>query len=222
MHEGDVRRNNPDATGASTRVRRDSHVERAWGHGGDRSPETTMENEFGAFRMTVFDCAAVIGTKDRPAELAACLASLAAASPGSREVIVAEQGKGEAPSAPAGLPVTHLKLERTGLAYARNQALKRATAEWVFFPDDDCTVAPDLLTRASEALERLPDAGFLSGRVLAPGATAHADSPRVLAQPPEILKSMSAALFVQRTLLEELHGFDERFGVGSTYPSGEE
>jgi GT2 family glycosyltransferase len=126
------------------------------------------------------------------------------------------------PAAPAGLPLVHLRLERSGLAYARNQALRRATAEWVFFPDDDCTIAPDVLARADEALERLPDASFLSGRVLAPRVEARAASPRVLASPPEILKSMSAGLFVKRTLLEELHGFDERFGVGSTYPSGEE
>lgn len=167
----------------------------------------------------VFDCAAIIGTKNRPRELAACLESLAAASPGFREIIVADQGAGELVST---VPVLHMKLERSGLAYARNQGLRRATAEWVFFPDDDCTVAPDVLAQASEALERLPDASFLSGRVLAPGAAARADSARVLASPSEVLRAMSAGLFVKRALLEKLRGFDERFGVGSTYPSGEE
>lgn len=169
-----------------------------------------------------FDCAAIIGTKDRPQELAACLASIAAARPGFREVIVADQGSGAAPVAPAELALTHLRLERSGLAYARNQALRRATAEWVFFPDDDCTVAPDVLVRAGEGLERLPDARFLAGRVMFPGAEVRAGHPSVLASPPEILKALSAGLFVKRSLLEELHGFDERFGVGSAYPSGEE
>src|SRR5262245_40675033 len=97
--------------------------------------------------MAAFDCAAIIGTKDRPRELAACLASLAAAQPGFREIIVADQGAGGRPAAPSGLRVLHFELERSGLAYARNQALKRATAQWVFFPDDDCTVAPDVLAR---------------------------------------------------------------------------
>src|SRR5215831_13479276 len=92
----------------------------------DRKPEV----------VTAFDCAAVIGTKDRPRELAASLTSLAAANPAFREVIVADQGANEMPPLPAGLPVVYLKLERIGLAYARNQALKRATAEWVYFPDD--------------------------------------------------------------------------------------
>lgn len=172
--------------------------------------------------MSAFDCAAIIGTKDRPRDLEACLASLLAARPGFREIIVADQGAGELPATTPGAPITYLKLERSGLAYARNQALQRATAEWVFFPDDDCTVAPDLLARAGEALEHLPDAAFLSGRVVPPGDSTPAAASRVLAGPADVLKSMSAALFVKRRLLEELHGFDERFGVGSTYPSGEE
>src|SRR5881394_610067 len=171
-------------------------------------------DEFSIFSMTHFDCAAIIGTKDRPRELAACLASLAAAQPGFREVIVADQGAGAEPAVPAGLPLVYLKLERVGLAYARNEALKRATAEWIYLPDDDSTVMPDVLGRAAEALERLPDARFLSGRVMGSGDEVRAESPRVLASPPDVLGFLSPGLFLKRALLEELHGFDERFGVG--------
>ena len=61
-----------------------------------------------------FDCAAIIGTKDRPRELAACLASLAALRPPLREVIVVDQGSGPPAAPPAGLSVTVLQSERSG------------------------------------------------------------------------------------------------------------
>jgi len=175
---------------------------------------------------TSFDCAAIIGTKDRPRELAACLASLAALRPPLREVIVVDQGSGAPAAPPAGLSVTVLRPERSGLSYARNQGLMRANALWAFFPDDDCTVAQDALERAAEALHMFSRAAFLCGRVLPPEAAKSEksdNSPRALTTPEEVLRvGLSAGLFVKRDLLERLHGFDERFGVGGRYPSGEE
>src|SRR5438105_2042497 len=175
---------------------------------------------------TSFDCAAIIGTKDRPRELAVCLASLAALRPPLREVIVLDQGSGPPAEPPAGRSVTVLQAERSGLSYARNQGLMRAKAVWVFFPDDGCTVATDALERAAEALQSFSGAAFLCGRVLPPEAAKSEKSetlPRALSTPEEVLRvGMSAGLFVKRDLLERLHGFDERFGVGSRYPSGEE
>lgn len=175
-------------------------------------------------------CAAILPTLDRPADLEACLRSLAAARPGFARVVVADQGA-DARLAPrvAEFGATHLHLERRGLSHARNAALAQVGdgGPWRYFPDDDCTVAPDVLARVGEALARHPDAVFVAARVVTPAGRAVMpgmdERERVLASPQDVLPTvMSPGLFVAARVLEQVGGFDERFGVGAEWPSGEE
>lgn len=173
-------------------------------------------------------CTAIVPTLGRPADLEACLRSLQSASPGFEAVIVADQG-----ATPVlrplveGLGARYLHLEERGLSRARNAALKLATTPWCYFPDDDCTVAPALLAEVAAALERSPQARFVAARVLTPDGHAVLrsmdDQERMLATPDDVLDTvMSPGLFVAASTLTMCGGFDESFGVGAQWPSGEE
>lgn len=172
--------------------------------------------------------AAVVPTLDRASDLEACLRALTAARPAYAEVIVADQGAGGSlEPLVTSLGARWLHLERRGLSRARNAALALASSSWVHFPDDDCTVAPDLLARVGEALERSPRAGFVAARVVTPAGApvmkGMLGAGRDLTTPADTLATvMSPGLFVAARVLEKLGGFDERFGVGAEWPSGEE
>lgn len=166
---------------------------------------------------------AVIPTLDRPELLSACLASLAAAEPRFAQVIVVDQSR-EPADAPGAML---LHLEARGISRARNAGLLHADGDWVYFPDDDCTVAPDVLSRLESVVAGRPDAVFVSARVMSPAGRALMPSagaePRRLHLYDDVLRTvMSPGLFVRRDVLTELGGFDERLGVGAEFPSGEE
>lgn len=173
-------------------------------------------------------CTAIVPTLDRAEDLSACLKSLAAARPAFASVIVADQGRPEAVEMlVSALGGRYLHLDRRGLSRARNAALAEASTPWLYFPDDDCTVAPDVLAQLAGVLERMPQASFVAGRVVTPaGVPVMAgmdERERRLTSPSDTLATvMSPGLFVSAGLLARCGGFDERFGVGAEWPSGEE
>ncbi len=169
---------------------------------------------------------AVIPTLDRPALLHECLASLAAADPAFAQVIVADQSA-ESPMVGISAAVIMLRLEARGISRARNAGLEHATGDWVYFPDDDCTVPPDVLARFDAVIAAQPDVAFVSARVLSPAGRALMPSAdaraRRLHLHDDVLRTvMSPGLFVRRDVLAEIGGFDEDLGVGARFPSGEE
>jgi len=172
--------------------------------------------------------AAIVPTLDRPVELEACLRSIAAADPRPTDVVVADQGSDPGVRALVeGLGARYVHLSQRGLSRARNAALRTARCPWVWFPDDDCTAAPDLFARVTEGLARVPHAGFVAARVRSPEGRpimrGMDEVERELRTPLDALATvMSPGLFVSRRLLAVLRGFDESFGVGAEWGSGEE
>ncbi len=173
-------------------------------------------------------CTAIVPTLNRAGDLEACLRSLVAARPAYAAIIVADQGETTAlQSLVASLGARYLHLERRGLSRARNAALALATTPWLHFPDDDCTVAPDVLEPIATALSGRPQAGFAAARVVTPDGHAvmagMGERPRVLTAPADVLATvMSPGLFVASRVFERCGTFDERFGIGAEWPSGEE
>lgn len=175
----------------------------------------------------MFDATAIVPTLGRIPELEACLRSLAAASPSFRRVLVIDQSGGR------GAEVAHrhgadaITVESRGLSHARNRGLEQAVGSWRFFPDDDCTVAADFTRRCVEFIDQEPAAGFLCARVEAPGgrvlSRGMGQARRPIRTVHDVLTTgLSTGLLVHRRVFDGIGTFDERFGVGSRYPSGEE
>ncbi|HWA65657.1 MAG TPA: glycosyltransferase [Mycobacteriales bacterium] len=176
--------------------------------------------------------AVVVCSRDRPQRLRECLPALIAQQ--ADELLVVDSAStGEATrtvAADHGLRST--RVDRAGLARARNAAFRATTADVVAFTDDDCTPQPDWAATirdrfATAALdgERL---GFVTGQVVAAGR----------GQPVSVLLDAvprryaggddashighGANLAVSRACWTELGGFDELLGVGAPLRSAED
>jgi GT2 family glycosyltransferase len=171
----------------------------------------------------------VVATVGRVQELATFLDSVSAQSFGNVRVLVVDQNEDDrlAPVvAVRPIEIVHLR-SRPGLSRARNAALGRVAADLVAFPDDDCTYPAGLLERVARQLAEDPALDGLSGRSVATDGSASAswkDDAALLTEDNLWNRVNSASLFLRRSVVERVGGFDERLGLGSGEPwsSGEE
>lgn len=115
-------------------------------------------------RLTIAVC-----SMNRPAHLEravdAILASADALGSGAYRVVVCDQSeRGKRARLPE--QVTHLTLDRPGIAWSRNLALLAADSELVAFVDDDCIVDKDWAVACVESSENYPDAAVIFGTVV--------------------------------------------------------
>ena len=116
----------------------------------------------------------IVPTYDRPAQLAACVASLRALERpgGTLEILIVNDG-GPAPAAAvvandsrdAGCEIRVIEQRNAGPASARNRGAADARGEYLAFTDDDCLPDPRWLTAFDAVLRARPDA-LLGGRTL--------------------------------------------------------
>jgi len=101
------------------------------------------------------ETAVVVCTRDRPADLARCLASLARLDPAPDEVVVVDNGDDGATTqrivAEHGFRYVHESVP--GLDRARNRGIASTTHPVVLFTDDDVTVHPQWAARLAEAFD---------------------------------------------------------------------
>ena len=113
-----------------------------------------------------------------------------------------------------------------GLGAARNVGWRMATGDIVFFTDDDCYPAPDLLA-AVRACFADADVAFIGGQLL-PATPEHAGvavvtrSYRVEIAGPGFVPAgliPGANMAIRRAALEQVGGFDPEFGAGTSFPA---
>lgn len=159
----------------------------------------------------------VVIPSGRGARLAFTLEALAGQSLDSAEfeVVVARDPRGPDPSpAPEGIEVRFLSPPAAGnIAALRNAGWREARAPRVAFTDDDCRPAQDWLERLLAASAGRLD--LVQGRTEPDPDEAHllhglARSQRIVGPSPFF---QGCNLLYHRSLLEELGGFDERFGL---------
>jgi glycosyltransferase involved in cell wall biosynthesis len=181
------------------------------------------------------DVAVVICTRNRPALLRNALASLAAQTlPRDRwEVVVVDNGDGSGIAVAQSLGVECcVREEREGLSAARNVGWRATLAGLVGFLDDDAEAEADWLEQAVGVAGRTR-AAAVGGPILplyevAPPAWFRDEyEQRSLGEaerPTERTEHLSGSnVFVRRSLLESLGGFDERLGMrGDSLGVGEE
>ncbi|MEZ5654151.1 MAG: glycosyltransferase [Burkholderiaceae bacterium] len=189
----------------------------------------------------------VLGTVGRVAPLARLADSLAAQTEKRFELLVIDQNADDrladtlAAMRERGLDVHHIRQRERSLSQARNAGIARARAPLVGFPDDDGWLDPDCLAcvwaRATAAgpntapTDADRDTEAVVRSVIAHWVELQPDGPA--ASPGEPLResdwrrfrggnASSITLFVRRSALHRVGGFDTRFGVGRFYGAGEE
>ncbi len=177
----------------------------------------------------------VVPTRDRPAFLDTCLASLEATMAPDDELIVVDSASVDA-AAVHDVATKHgarvVRCDRPGLSRARNAGVRAAANEIVAFLDDDITVAPEwadaLVTPFVD--DSYAGVSFVMGRVGIPPAQEGHTRPitgkdddngeRIDARTTGAVGAGSMA--IDRRVFFALDGFDERLGSGTRFASAED
>jgi glycosyltransferase involved in cell wall biosynthesis/GT2 family glycosyltransferase len=177
-----------------------------------------------------------VSTRDRPDELARCLASLARGERVPDEVVVVDQGEGPAThqrieaARSAGLVVRYHAQRERGLAVSQNLAVEKASGWVVAVLDDDCVADSRWLLEIERTFGAVDAPDVVTGRVLPlppagdrihPVATRTDPRPRSFSRraiPWGVGSGNNFAL--RREWFLRVGGCDERLGPGSPGEGG--
>jgi glycosyltransferase involved in cell wall biosynthesis len=179
----------------------------------------------------------VLCTRNRAQQLTTCLAYIAALSTSVPwELIVVDNGSSDSTpqvlrefARSASFPLIVLNEPQPGLGRARNVGWRAARGEIIAFTDDDCYVLPDFLDRVLEAFAD-PKMGYCGGRVKLYDSS---DYPITINESalPEIFPPNNyfatgvihgANMMFRRVALVDIGAFDNCFGAGARFLSGED
>ncbi len=166
----------------------------------------------------------VVCTRNRPELLRRCLEALAGHK-GAFEVLVVDQGDTPAPI-PGDLRFRHLPHHERGLAAGRNAGVRAAAGNVIAFLDDDAVPDSGYIPALEKCFEEDAQVVAAAGRILAledgrPYARVHDGTPRHLGQR-DWLRFLGGNFAIRRAVFDEIGPFDERFGAGRRWASGEE
>lgn len=179
----------------------------------------------------------LVPTRDRPALAAACVRSvLAQRDAPPFELLIADQTEGSvtrdavAAAAHGDPRVRHVAIAGRGRSRALNGALPETRGLWIAMTDDDCEPAATWLAELLRAASTVPARSIVVGRVIAgPREEGRGEPPAILDLPsPATIAGrvdrdwIHPNVIVPRALFAELGLFDERLGVGTTIPGGED
>ncbi len=204
-----------------------------------------IDAEEKAAPMPRHSASVVICTRDRPDELARCLASLPAQSYPAHEVIVVDNASRDERTRDVALAAgaTYVREHRAGLDVARNAGARRATADIVVYTDDDVLLHPCWLERmvaAFDSLEIAAVTGLVLPAELATDAQWHFEThwsfgrgyvrkdftpERFSARTDDVFPAWEigagASMAFRRPVFDTVGWFDERLDVGQAGCSGD-
>lgn len=173
----------------------------------------------------------VIATRDRPALLRSCVASVLVNDHNSFEVIVVEQGerRTELPDDPR---LIHIHSTTLGKSAGLNIGLTATRAPILAFTDDDCIVPTDWLRNGEALFAEHPDVSMAFGTLLAmehDPATVFvpaAEFPRFRivadSRSAHVRGGAGANMFARRSMFDTIGGYDEQIGPGARFRACEE
>ncbi len=186
------------------------------------------------------DITVIVCTRNRPAELDRCLASLAKLYPAAREVIVVNSaGDASAKDIAARHSANYVETDLHGVSRARNLGAAAARTAWIAYLDDDSIAEPNWLDGVSAVFadERV---GVVTGRIeplqeseAAQGSAFgmfRRDRPRSVDRETPNWFSLAnfghigvgGNMFLRRDVFLRWQGFDNRLGRGAVIPGAEE
>ena len=191
------------------------------------------------------DTSVVVCTRDRPDELARCLASLSRQTLRAREVIVVDNASRDERTRDVvgAAGAIYLREDRPGLDIARNTGARRATTNIVAYTDDDVLLHPAWLERMVAAFDA-PEIAAVTGLVLPAELATEAqrhfethwsfgrgflrrdfEAQRFAAHRDGVFPvweiGAGASMAFRREVFERAGGFDERLDVGQAGCAGD-
>ena len=166
----------------------------------------------------------IVATVGRSVELRRLFESLTTQTFQDFQIIVVDQNTDERVSEILsefpGLPVRHVRADKSGHARANNAGLRFAEGEIVHFPDDDCWYPSDLFDRVNEFFTTHPQWAAVTGRESSGKWDANAGK---IDRFNVWRRHISFTMFFRREAIDGLL-FDETLGVGAgtQWGSGEE
>ena len=180
---------------------------------------------------------ALVCTRDRPEPLARVVRSLLASERVDLEIIVIDQSEGSesehALSAFASnRQLRYVRARARGKGAALNEGLRLARGEFVACTDDDCEAAPGWVADMVRTLEEQPTAAVVLCNVTAgPYDSSAGYVPTYAARRNRLLRSIGACrdglgfgagMILRRGVVIGLGGYDETFGPGARFASGDD
>jgi glycosyltransferase involved in cell wall biosynthesis len=174
----------------------------------------------------------IVCTIDRFDQLERLFASLKRQSHSDFEVVLVDQNAddrlvGLVEGFSPFFAIRHIRSEK-GISRARNNGMAVASGSYVCFPDDDCWYEHDTLEVAKRLFQANPGLSIVTGRTLdaagKPSVSPTGDGPLAITRRNYLKCGNSNSIFVRRSALKAIGGFDEDLGVGASSPfqSGEE
>jgi glycosyltransferase involved in cell wall biosynthesis len=172
----------------------------------------------------------VMATVDRCDEIRRVVHSLVAQTDGAFELVIVDQNDDSRLEAivregrDLGLDVVHERYPVRNLSAARNHGISCARFDVVGFPDDDCWYEPSVIGLVRRFLVEEPNFSGIVARwyeenpVCGERSAVSLDRLRRFRE----RDTSSITLFLQRSVLEDIGGFDERFGVSRYFGASEE
>lgn len=120
----------------------------------------------------------------------------------------------------------HVPINSTGVSKARNAAWPYITGDVVTFTDDDCWYAENALEVVKDHFDRYDSDALLFKHIdpsVNEGTRTYPDKPVMKISKMDTLKQISFDMYINTNRIPDYAiQFDERFGVGMMYNSGEE
>lgn len=182
------------------------------------------------------DVAVVICTRNRPAELERCLASVAALQPPAREIIVVNSAGASARDIASRYGARYLEESLPGVSRARNAGAAAATAELIAFLDDDSVATSNWLAMLGPPFAD-PKVMVSVGNVAPLVENSGGHHPFPLRPDPLVVDRATPGWFwlansgriglggnmmLRRSAFAKWPGFDLRLGRGAAIPGAEE
>lgn len=165
----------------------------------------------------------------RKTELTRLLQSLDKQTMKDFEVIIVSQKNYEIVDEiiqPYSYKINHIKIQKTGLSHARNVGIAHVKGSIVTFSDDDCWYKEDCFENVKQyfATHNVDIACFqIYDPIRNEYYKNYPTEANAKLNEREIFKKSSIEIFVNlESINRDLVRFDEQFGLGGIYPSGEE
>ena len=168
----------------------------------------------------------IIATIDRGELLLKAIQSILKQTYSDFEILIIDQSERKNNEIPDDPRIVYIHEPHKGLSHARNIGINRSEGDIIGLMDDDAEYSIDVLENVNRVFEFDSRIEILSGRLVDPHTRISAlngmsNTPGRVNCWNVLDKCISSSLFIKRTFLV-LERFDENFGIGSKWGSGEE